>query len=203
MKTIIIGLTGPSGAGKSIVSQIADKFNIAIIDADKLSHEVTQSNSECIKALSNAFGPDILQPSGSIDRKALAKAAFSSNENTAMLNRITHPFIKAKLCQSIKATLKQNPTAIILDAPTLFESGCNEMCDTIISVLAPTEERLKRILARDKISKTAALARIAAGKTDNYYIQRSNYIIVNDSTMEEYFKKITEVIKQILKNGGC
>ena len=126
MKTIIIGLTGPSGAGKSIVSQVADEFNISVIDADKLSHNVTKNNLQCIAKLSETFGPQILNPDGSINRKALADIAFSSQKNTNLLNNATHPFIKVELLRHIEEVRKQKPTAIILDAPTLFESGCDK-----------------------------------------------------------------------------
>ena len=90
----IIGITGASGAGKSTLVKL---FNLPVVDADKCAREVTEKGHECLKKLAEVFGADILFSDGTLDRKLLARKAFASEEKTALLNAVTHPFIVEKM----------------------------------------------------------------------------------------------------------
>jgi len=137
MKQIIIGLTGPTGAGKSCVSAVAEELGFKIIDCDKLARIAVEKGTAGLSALVKAFGEEILQPDGSLDRKALAKEAFKSPENTELLNKTLLPHIVLLMKESA------NTEKVLLDAPTLYESGIENMCTGVIAVLADEETRLK------------------------------------------------------------
>ena len=95
MSTVVIGLTGPTGAGKSTARDIAKKCGFFVIDADKVSRDVTKKGSKLLPLLEAEFGGVV--KCGELDRKDLGLKAFSSAENTKKLNSITHPFIVSEI----------------------------------------------------------------------------------------------------------
>lgn len=191
----IIGLTGPTGAGKSIASALCSKYGLKHIDCDILARQAVIKGSDGLIALTKAFGESILNADGTLNRKALASAAFKEKEKTELLNKTIFPYIKELVFKEIK-----NGNAL-LDAPTLFESGLNGICFKTIAVLSDTPLRLNRIMERDGITEAEALQRINAGKTYGFYRENADYIIYNNKTAEEFLKDFEEVLKNITENG--
>lgn len=194
----IIGLTGPTGAGKSTVKTIAKRLDIKIIDCDKLARDVTKKGKPSLEKLAEHFGGDILI-NGELDRAALAKKAFSSPEETKNLNRIIFPFIMKDLNKIITDEIENGTNCLLLDAPTLYESGADVFCDKIIAILSSPDSRFKRILKRDGITLKEAKRRMDAGKPDSFY-EKADYVIKNDKTMKEFLLEIESVLNNIL--GG-
>lgn len=190
----ILGLTGQTGSGKSTLHSVACEKGFYVIDCDKVAHCVLAENEQLKMALHKAFG-DILT-GDKIDRKKLAAKAFSSKENTELLNKITLPFITDEINGIIE---KEKNEYIMLDAPTLYESGADSICDFVVALLANEEIRKKRIIERDNISVEAAELRLSAAKNDDFYIEKANRVIYNNGSIEEYqqsFKKILEEITE-------
>lgn len=201
MKKIFIGLTGQTGAGKSTVCEMAKELSCRVINADKVAREVMGKNSECLKRLAEFFGSDIILSDGSCNRKLLAKRAFSSRENTDILNSITHPAIIARVREYIDIYSKESDI-IIFDAPQLFESGGDKICDKIIAVLAPIEVRLERIMNRDGISKEDALLRINAQYGEDFFKSKSDYIIDGSQTVEQVKNQFKKIILSLSEGSG-
>lgn len=190
---IIVGLTGPTGAGKSTVCRVAEDRGYSVIDCDKLAREVTEQK-DVLDALCNAFGNDILDCNKRLNRRALAQKAFSSNENTELLNRTILPYIAAV----IKNRINESKTPkILLDAPTLFESGTNALCDFTVAVLSSPELRLLRIISRDNITNEQARLRMSAGKSDDYYKNRVDRILYNDTTEAELKNNFNKILTEL------
>lgn len=189
----ILGLTGPTGAGKSEFSHIAKKMGFTVIDCDKVAREAVEPNSNGLKALFNVFGCEILNPDGTLNRKKMAEIAFSTKENTELLNKTLLPHI-VKLIES-----KIKGRAVLLDAPTLFESGINAKCNITVAVLSDTQNRLKRITARDNIDEKSALLRINAGKSDQYYLEKADKCFYNNGNLEEFLKLSENFLNNVLK----
>lgn len=172
-----LGLTGPTGAGKSTVALLLSQRGIPLVDADAIARTVTAKGSPVLPALADAFGGDILLPDGSLDRKALAAVAFSSKENTARLNALTHPAILAR----IRAALERaKGDAVILDAPLLFETGLDALCDHTAAIVADDSVRLARITARDAISEEEAKKRMAVQPDTAFYAARADILLYNN-----------------------
>ena len=192
--SIIIGLTGPTGAGKSTAAAAAKDFGLQVIDCDKFARAATEKGTDGLKALVAAFGKEILLPDGSLDRKALAVAAFASPQKTELLNKTILPHI-------VKLVLAEaDGKNVLLDAPTLFESGLNSVCTAVIAVSADVEIRKERIIRRDGLSPDAAILRINAGKTDEYYKQKADYFLYNNSDEKAFYKRFSDILKNII--GG-
>lgn len=174
---ILLGLTGKTGAGKSTVSLYLKEKGAFAIDGDIVAREVLVDNLPLLQKLSESFGADVLV-NGTLDRKRLAEKAFSTPENTALLNSIMHPAINEKIQQQVKEAFKTH-NAVIVDAAAIIESGFADECDRLIVVTAPQDVRKSRIMKRDNISEKDALIRINGQKDDNFYISRADYIIRN------------------------
>ena len=194
----IIGLTGKTGAGKGEVCKILRKYGCYIIDTDKIAREIVEPCSPALKKLSEYFGEDIVDENGFLNRKLLAKRAFSDENKTKKLNEITHPFINEKVKEEIDFADKNGYGFCVIDAPVLLESDCKNFCDIIALVSASESLRLKRILLRDNISEDDAKIRIGAQKSDEYYEENSDIIIMNDKddNLEEETKKLLKFAEE-------
>lgn len=202
MNSIVLGLTGQTGAGKSTVSGIMKNLGCTVISADKIAREATQTGSECLKRLADCFGYDIINNDGSCNRKRLAQKAFSSRKSTDLLNSITHPWILRRTAEYISECKSNGSDIIIFDAPQLFESGGEKMCDIVVSVTAPTEIRLSRIMNRDGINKDEALLRINAQFDESYYTSGADYVIDGSQPLGQVKEQVTGIIAEIRKAGA-
>lgn len=200
-KIKIIGLTGQSGAGKSTVSEYFKKRNITVVNADVIVRELYNANSTCVKTIAAAFGDDVLDENGEIIRPMLAQKAFSSKKATETLNSIVHPFVTYEFLNQAGKALHRGEKYILYDAPQLFESKANLVCDEIISVIAEKEIRINRICGRDNITRESAELRINAQFDEDFFRQNSDYIIENNSSFE-YLEKQTEKLYEIILNRG-
>ena len=202
MNSTVLGLTGQTGAGKSTVSEMMEKLSCEIISADKIAREATKTGSECLKRLADCFGYDIINNDGSCNRKRLAQKAFSSRKSTDLLNSITHPWILQRTAEYISKSKENGCDIIIFDAPQLFESGGEKMCDCVLAVTAPLKIRLSRIMTRDNITEQEAMLRINAQFDESYYTSRADYIIDGSMPLEQVRAKVTEIIAEIRKAGA-
>ena len=176
--TTVIGLTGPTGAGKSTIASLLAEKGFLILDGDRIARDVMQPGSPLLHTLAEAFGEDVLLPDGALDRRLLAQRAFASEENTALLNALTHPEIERRMFETIDA--HPEAPAAVLDAAALIESGICKRCDLLAVVLAPPEVRLERILARDGISRKEAETRMRAQHPDSFYTDKADVVLLND-----------------------
>lgn len=196
-KCRIIGLTGQSGAGKSTAAKFFEQNGFCIINADLLVRKIYSSGSPCIKTIASVFGEDIIAENGSPDRKLLAKRAFSSKENTALLSSIVHPFVTAELLAETKKAAESGAKTVIYDAPQLFESNADVICCEIISVIAEKQVRLERICRRDNISEELALMRMDVQLDEEFFKVNSDYILENNSDLSSLNTQLEGLLKQL------
>ncbi len=187
----VIGLTGPTGAGKSSILPIAERIGFFTVDCDKVARNESE-NKEMLSALADVFGKDIIKD-GKLDRKALAKRAFSTPQNTQKLNEITLPFIVSAIREIIK-----EEEAVLLDAPTLYESGLNEICDAVICVLADENIRKERIITRDGLQEDAASERLLAAKSDEFFVSRCDFVIYNNGDKNSLLQNAEKILKNFI-----
>lgn len=182
---IKIGLCGSSGSGKGYVCKKFKAYGVEYIDTDKVYRDIAVGGSECVNELCAFFGDEIVSPDGSLDRRELSKRVFEgkgSKERLKVLNEITHKYIRYETVRILKENENKGVIATIIDAPVLFESGFDDMCDVTVCVTAPTELKIKRILKRDNIPLEKAKARLQSQLSDGSLRERCDYEIVNDDS---------------------
>jgi dephospho-CoA kinase len=192
----VIGLTGPTGAGKSTVAAALESLGCRVVDADRIAREVV-AQPDCLSALQAEFGADIRNPDGGLNRALLSMRAFSDPGKTARLNEITHPRILDEVRRLITDGQTGGAKAIVLDAPLLFESEADRLCDASIAVTAPRELRLSRVMRRDSISRILAEARAGAQHDDSYFHERADYIFDGSLPLELIPDAARELLKKI------
>ena len=191
---MVIGLTGQTGSGKSTVAKL---LGFESINADEVAHEVLL-DPRVKNELCGRFGQDILDDNGEINRGELAKKAFANPNSLAMLGAITHPAIIKEILDRIELLEGRGEKIILLDAPTLFESGAHKMCSKTIFVTADGQIRKKRIMERDGLSEQAAELRLRAQKTDDFY-KSADYKIINNGDKRELEKSALSLKETLIK----
>lgn len=190
----IIGLTGQSGAGKTTVSSIIKELGIAVVDADAIARHVAEFPDflEEVKCLYS----DCVDTSGLLRHK-LASKVFNDPVKLKSYTDIIYPYITKVIFNTIVYLKNEGIKTIVIDAPTLFESGLDGLCEFIVSVIAPMDVKIKRILERDGIPVEMVSSRINSQKSDNWFISHSDYIINNYLDLSELKKQTESVIKSI------
>ena len=182
---LVIGLTGPTGAGKGAVAEIFQKhYKIPVINADQVYHELITPPSSCLQELVEEFGKGILLPNGHLDRRALGGIVFNDPASRERLNVITHRYVMEEVKTQMERFRLDGVPVAVFDAPQLFEAGAHRACGAVISVLADRGIRLERIMMRDNITAEAAMRRILAQKSDDFFKTHSDYIIENNGNIE-------------------
>ena len=194
----IIGLTGQTGAGKSSVREIFRRKGAAVIDADAVSHEITENNTDCIYEIVSHFSCLVLNKDGSIDRKALGKRVFSDKKELAVLNKIVFPYILEAIEKETRFYVDYGIENVVIDGATIIESGCGKICDVLISVVADENIRTRRIIRRDGISREDAERRVAAQKPQSFYTEKADFVIENEGSMENLEYRVNDVLKNML-----
>lgn len=191
--TKIIGLTGGIGSGKTTIAKYFKSFGIPVYIADDEARKIMQS-PEIINAIKNTFGKDIFE-NGILNREKLAKIVFNDPEKLKKLNSIVHPAVK----KHFELWLIENKTFpyIIYEAAILFESGRYKDCDIIVTVTAPIEARLQRVLERDKTTRELVLKKMEAQWSDEKRIAKSDFVIENIA-LDAAKREVDEILK-ILK----
>ena len=188
----IIGITGTSGAGKTTICTILEeKYDANIIDADKVAKKLTKKGTMYLNSIIEYFGIDILDNAGELKRKELASIIYDDDEKRNVLNSITFTYVVKEIKENIN-NLK-NKELVVIDAPLLYESNLDKICDIVIGVIAKEEEKINRICKRDNISEEIAKKRLNIQLNDNYIKNKSDYIITNNGNMQELEKEIEKI----------
>ncbi len=201
---VVIGLVGGSGSGKGEVGRIFSRYGYLIYDTDAVYHDMTAVRSECTEAIASAFGPGVLSPDGALNRRALAEIVFAPGETAErqrqQLNQIAHEYVRRAFSAF---TSSHQDARIVLDAPLLFEAAMDRLCDMTIAVTAPHEERIKRIMQRDHISREDAMRRIDSQISEDRLVELCDLHICNDGTicdLTDVTEKMIQIINERIEN---
>ena len=197
--SILVGLTGGMGSGKSLAAKFFAEQGAHIIDADQLSRELVRPGHPALKEIVDAFGEDILELSGNLDREALAKIIFDDTENKSALEEILHLKVIVREQEKYLCIISSDPSAIVIvDAALLIESGNYKNVDKVIVVQSREEQQIQRILSRGFQSYDQAIARIKNQMSFEEKSKYADYILDNQSQAEELRKKVQEIYTNLL-----
>lgn len=181
-RPLIVGLTGGTGAGKTSALAALEDLGGTVLDCDAVYHQMLRTDPALREAITAAFGP-VFCPDGSLDRQKLGTLVFSDHAALDRLNAIVYEYLPPELLRRA-----QGHTLVGLDAISLMESGLGRLCACTVAVLAPAEDRVRRIMARDGISEDYARLRISAQQPDVFYRERCSHILENNCATPAQFR---------------
>lgn len=181
---IVLGVTGGTGAGKSSALQAIRDLGGTAIDCDEVYREVLNGSEDFKNTINEKF-PGVFSADGQLNRKKLGQEVFAKRERLDQLNSIVYRFLLPVLERLVKSV----DGLCVLDAINLFESGLDCLCDRTVAITAPTELRVKRIMARDHITEQYARLRINAQKQDEFYRSKCDCELNNAGDSPEEFRK--------------
>ena len=193
-----VGLTGSIGVGKSFVASVFVELGCHVLDADQTAREVVTPGTPGLKALTEAFGEEILNPDGTLNRKQLGAVVFNDESQRQRLNSILHPFIIERQDEIMNAWEAEDPDGVgIIDAALMIESGGYKRFDKLIVVHCRPEVQLERLMLRDKLSRDEALRRINSQMPQEEKQKFADYLI-DTSDGYETTRAQTEAVNQKL-----
>ncbi|MGH7543224.1 MAG: dephospho-CoA kinase [Gemmatimonadota bacterium] len=182
---ITIGLTGNVASGKTTVAERWREAGVRVINADRLGHAVLVEDEAAKEALVEAFGDRILAADGSIDRAALGERAFAADDGVRRLNAIVHPPLLERLRAEIERAARTGEPLAVVDAALVFEFGMDDDLDSIVLVTAPRHLRAERLRRTRGLDDERITRIMAAQMPDAEKEGRSDYVVVNDGSLEE------------------
>ena len=200
----IIGLTGGIGTGKSTVSAYLAQKGCKIIDADLISHQMTEAGSPCLAEIKAAFGEDVFLRDGNLDRKKVGRLVFADATKKKTLEQIITRRVIEKTLRILRDCRAQQEDLVVLDAPLLFECGMQRYTDETWLVVCRTETRLRRIAARDGLAEEDIQKRIANQMSTEQKEKLADYIIDNSRDLAWLYAQIDTLLaksEQREKNG--
>jgi len=196
-KIIVIGITGKTGCGKSSAAYYL-KENLSkslILDADLLAKEIYRDNSTVVKKAAAFFGREILKADGSLDFPKLGRIVFEDSSQMKKLNELMFPLIIEKTVEFIKNNSDQN--YIIIDAAILFDAGLDRFCDKIIYLKAHNTKREKFLKCRDSDICIEDIRQRISNQKIKINKDKIDFVIENDSSVDELYKNIDSVITRL------
>ena len=175
-RQLVIGFTGPTGAGKTSALRALERLGGLVLDCDAVYHDLLRTDSTLRDAITGAFG-QVFAPDGTLDRQRLGTVVFSDPSALDTLNRIIYARLPRELLRRMDAS---SAPVVGIDAINLVESGLCRLCRRTVAVLAPSEQRVQRIMARDGIPEEYARLRVQAQKDDEFYRTHCTDTLFND-----------------------
>ena len=182
----LIGITGGIACGKTEVAEVFRKKGAIVLSGDQIGKEVVEKEGTVLKQLVHAFGQDILDKNGTLDRRKLGEIAFASEESRDKLNRIIHPHLLKELRRRIQNIEEENPQAVVvIDAALIVEWGLEKELDHLIFVESKEENKIKRLQKEKGYSKKEALDRIKSQLPEKVKEKKADVVIRNDEGLAE------------------
>ncbi len=188
-----LGITGGIGSGKTSVCRVFQVLHIPVFSADSVAREIMERDKQIIDGINIIAGKDLYK-GGSLDRMALAGIIFNDNSLLERVNSLVHPAVFKYFNRWVK---EQNAPYVIMEAAILFESGASEIVDRVATIIAPAEERIKRVILRNKLSREQIIERMRNQMDDEDRLKKSYYVI-NNSENEMIIPAILDIHNDIL-----
>jgi dephospho-CoA kinase len=188
-----LGITGGIGSGKTSVCRVFEVLKVPVFSADRVAHEIMDNDARIIKGINSIAGVD-LYVKGNLDRMTLASLIFNDKNLLSEVNALVHPSVFEHFREWVSA---QTAQYVIMEAAILFESGASEYVDKIATIVAPEEQRINRIIERNRLSREQIEERMRNQMDDESRIRLSDYVIKN-SENEMIIPSILKIHNDIL-----
>lgn len=199
-----VGLSGGIGSGKSTVSELFRELGAAVVDADAIVHELQAPGTPLLAEIAAAFGQQILDPDGALDRKALGAIVFGDAEARARLGQLVHPRVADEMVRRTAEAARLGAPLIVLDIPLLFEgraagtgTSARMGYDTTVLVWVPRDVQLARTMARDACAREEAQARIDAQMPLDDKKALADFVIDNSGELAQTREQVAQLYDRL------
>ena len=201
---MVIGVTGGIAAGKTMVCRVFEEQGAKIVDADRIGREVVEEEPGVLEALREVFGPGMLTPGGTLDRRKLGNIVFADRKAKEKLDRIVHPPLLRRLRTYVAGASREDKDRhVVVDAALIVEWGIVDWFDVVVTVRTPERMQIERLVRRDGWSRKEAVDRIRSQMSDAekakaaYASRAVSFVIWNDGSVEELRQRALEIWKAI------
>jgi dephospho-CoA kinase len=193
-----VGLTGGIGSGKSTASRYFESLGAFVLDADEEVKSLITSNETVQYELISEFGTDIIDVTGRVNKKKLARIAFQDEDHQQRLNSVVHPYIFNLIDKEFNRVFNDKKHGVfIVDAALIYETGFDAHLDYVIVVTAHLKNRMERALGRETLSREEILKRVGFQWPEEEKVNMADFVVHNDGTEAELQKKIESLIKKL------
>lgn len=193
---MIIGLTGGIASGKSTVANMLRKLQFPIVDADEVARQVVEPGKPALKEIIAAFGDDIVQENGEMNRQKLGNIIFNDEEKRRTLNGIIHPAIRQEMMRQREEWLHNGAETVIMDIPLLFEGNQKHTVDRILVVTVDEAIQLERLMNRNGFTEEEARARISSQLPLSEKVEGADGVIFNNGTIENTEQQLEKILRE-------
>ena len=193
---VVFGFTGGTGCGKTTALNQISLLGGLVIDCDEVYHRLGATSVDLREKLTARFGD--VYDDGVLNTKKIGQVVFYDPEALLELNAITHGAVGEETARMLRVWAMEGGRLAAVDAIALIESGMAEKYRPLVGVLAPVEERVRRIMARDSIDEDYARHRIASQKSDEFYREHCDHVLVNDSTQDAFALKARQYFMEVI-----
>ncbi|HVG38380.1 MAG TPA: dephospho-CoA kinase [Pyrinomonadaceae bacterium] len=195
---LFVGLTGSIAVGKSFVTGVFAELGAKIIDADQVARAVVEPGTPGLRAVVEAFGPEVLHADGTLDRRRLGDIVFHHEERRVLLNSLLHPYIFAAQDEEMKKLARMEPNGICLvDAALMIETGSYRRFDKLIVVFCQPELQIERLIKRDHLTAEEARRRIATQMPQEEKKRYADFLIDTSAGFDATRREVTNVYRQL------
>jgi dephospho-CoA kinase len=191
----IFGITGGIASGKSSVSTFIKELGFSVIDADIVAREVVEPGEDAYYEIIHAFGESILLLEGGIDRAKLGNLIFHNEEKRLHLNSIVHPAVRKRMRELAEKAFQDGEKTVFMDIPLLFESKLTFMVEKTLLVYVDEDVQLERLMNRNNLSKSDALARISSQMPLKEKKALADAVVDNNEDFEETKEQVRSILK--------
>ena len=193
-----VGLTGSIAVGKSFVAGVLAGLGCRVLDADESARRVVEPGTQGLRAVVEAFGPEVLSADGALDRAKLGSVVFGDEEKRRLLNSILHPLIIAEQNEVLRRWEAEGPRGIgVVDAALMIESGGYKRFDKLIVAHCRPEIQLERLMRRNNLSREEAGRRIAAQMPQEEKLRYADFSVDTSGAFDETKRQVEEVFKAL------
>lgn len=194
---LTIGLTGGISSGKSTITSWFLEKGIIVLDADQIVRQLQKPGSQLLYDLAHEFGPSVILENGELARDVLGSIIFHDEAAKQKLNAMIHPLVKQKLVEGIEQAKARGEQLVVLDVPLLFESGFESLVDRTLVVYVPREIQVKRLMKRDQIDESYALAKINSQMSLEKKRDLADYVLNNEYSMRELRTQFEQMFEML------
>ncbi len=198
-----LGITGGAGSGKSVVCERLRSHGVSVILSDELARRAVMPGMPAYEAIVRYFGPRILAEDGTLHRPRLRDLIVQDAEKKAALESFVHPEVFRLMDEDVRAAGQSGARLVAIEVPLLFEAGLQYYFDYVLTVHVQRQERIQRLMARDRISREQAEALMRIQMPEKEKREKSDFVIDNSGALEQTLKSVDRFYQDLtarLKN---